>query len=58
MSSIPTAPPPWNEPVRMYAPGTPEREELKSTLEALADVAADALVRRFGEDLDEARERR
>jgi 1-pyrroline-5-carboxylate dehydrogenase len=36
MSSIPTAPPPWNEPVRMYAPGTPEREELKSTLEALA----------------------
>lgn len=33
------------------------REEIEGELETLADVAADALVRQFAEDLDEARER-
>lgn len=33
------------------------REEIEEEMRVLADVAADALVRQFGEDLDEARER-
>lgn len=33
------------------------REEIEREMEDLADVAADALVRQFGEDLDDARER-
>lgn len=33
------------------------REEIEEELEVLADIAADALVRQFAEDLDEARER-
>lgn len=33
------------------------REEIEEEMEVLADVAADALIRQFGEDLDEARER-
>lgn len=37
MSSIPSAPTPLNEPVLDYAPGSPEREELKATLEAMAN---------------------
>lgn len=35
MSQIPRVPPPLNEPVLSYAPGTPERTELKSTLQTL-----------------------
>lgn len=33
------------------------RGEIEREMEDLADVAADALVRQFGEDLDDARER-
>lgn len=33
------------------------REEIEEEMEVLADVAADALIRQFAEDLDEARER-
>ena len=36
MSSIPVVPPPVNEPVLSYAPGSPERAELKARLEAMA----------------------
>jgi 1-pyrroline-5-carboxylate dehydrogenase len=36
MSSIPTVPQPWNEPVLSYAAGSPERKELKSRLEEMA----------------------
>jgi 1-pyrroline-5-carboxylate dehydrogenase len=36
MSSIPTVPQPWNEPVLDYAPGSPERDELKSKLDEMA----------------------
>jgi 1-pyrroline-5-carboxylate dehydrogenase len=36
MSSIPTVPQPWNEPVLSYAAGSPEREELKSRLEEMS----------------------
>ena len=41
MSSIPTVPPPANEPVRSYAPGTEERAELKAALDRLASERAD-----------------
>jgi 1-pyrroline-5-carboxylate dehydrogenase len=34
-------PPPVNEPVRSYAPGSPERVELKASLKALADTRLD-----------------
>ncbi|MCB9703009.1 MAG: L-glutamate gamma-semialdehyde dehydrogenase [Myxococcales bacterium] len=34
-------PPPVNEPVRSYAPGTPERDRLKRELATMADQAAD-----------------
>lgn len=33
------------------------RAEIEEEMEVLADVAADALIRQFGEDLDDARER-
>ena len=36
MNSIPTIPQPVNEPVLSYAPGTPERAELKRTVKDLA----------------------
>ncbi len=36
MNSIPQVPEPRNEPVLSYAPGTPERKELKATLERMA----------------------
>jgi 1-pyrroline-5-carboxylate dehydrogenase len=36
MSSIPTVPQPWNEPVLSYAAGSPERKELKSKLDEMA----------------------
>ncbi|HEU0079841.1 MAG TPA: L-glutamate gamma-semialdehyde dehydrogenase [Longimicrobiaceae bacterium] len=36
MNSIPQVPEPRNEPVLSYAPGTPEREELKATLKRMA----------------------
>ena len=36
MSSIPTVPTPRNEPVLSYAPGSPERKELKTRLAAMA----------------------
>ncbi|CAN5690345.1 L-glutamate gamma-semialdehyde dehydrogenase [soil metagenome] len=36
MSSIPTVPQPFNEPVLSYAPGSPERKELKSRLDEMA----------------------
>jgi 1-pyrroline-5-carboxylate dehydrogenase len=35
MSSIPKVPTPWNEPVLSYAPGTPERAELKAKLDEM-----------------------
>ncbi|MBA2571704.1 MAG: L-glutamate gamma-semialdehyde dehydrogenase [Gemmatimonadetes bacterium] len=36
MNSIAQVPPPRNEPVLTYAPGTPERDELKSSLRTMA----------------------
>ncbi|MBW3627877.1 MAG: L-glutamate gamma-semialdehyde dehydrogenase [Gemmatimonadetes bacterium] len=36
MSSIPSVPQPRNEPVHSYAPGSPERADLKSALERMA----------------------
>jgi 1-pyrroline-5-carboxylate dehydrogenase len=36
MSSIPTVPIPWNEPVLSYAPGSAERDDLKSKLDEMA----------------------
>ncbi len=36
MNSIPSVPPPVNEPVLLYAPGTPERADLKEQLEKMA----------------------
>src|SRR5436309_14944364 len=36
MNSIPKIPTPVNEPVLSYAPGTPERAELKRTLKELS----------------------
>jgi len=36
MNSIPQVPEPLNEPVLSYAPGTPERKELKAALERMA----------------------
>src|SRR5260370_7489013 len=36
VNAIPTVPSPINEPVLSYAPGTPERVELKRTLKDLA----------------------
>ena len=38
MNSIPKIPPPVNEPVLSYAPGTPERAELKQALQDLAGI--------------------
>src|SRR4051812_44291793 len=37
-------PPPVNEPIRMYAPGTPERAELKARLESMAAEQVDIPV--------------
>jgi len=39
--AITTVPVPVNEPVKSYAPGTPEREQLKSALAALRSESAD-----------------
>ena len=36
VSNIPSVPKPFNEPVLSYAPGTPERREVKAALKALA----------------------
>jgi 1-pyrroline-5-carboxylate dehydrogenase len=36
MDAITTVPPPVNEPVRQYAPGSPERAELEATLKRMA----------------------
>ncbi|HUF28543.1 MAG TPA: L-glutamate gamma-semialdehyde dehydrogenase [Gemmatimonadaceae bacterium] len=44
-------PPPINEPVRSYAPGTPERSALKARLEAMAKERVDIPVFVGGEEI-------
>ena len=44
-------PPPVNEPVRAYAPGSPERKSLKARLEAMAKERADIPVIIGGEEI-------
>src|SRR6476469_6145536 len=43
-SGIRRTPPPVNEPVRSYAPGTPERAELKARLDSMAAEQIDIPV--------------
>ncbi|MDH3271903.1 MAG: L-glutamate gamma-semialdehyde dehydrogenase [Gemmatimonadota bacterium] len=51
MTGIPTTPPPVNEPVLSYAPGTPERAELKAELEAQASTIVDIPLVIGGEEI-------
>ncbi|MFI5933613.1 L-glutamate gamma-semialdehyde dehydrogenase [Actinoplanes sp. NPDC051494] len=48
MNSIPQVPAPRNEPVRDYAPGSPERAELQAKLTELADAAPAELTATIG----------
>ncbi|XXF76731.1 L-glutamate gamma-semialdehyde dehydrogenase [Myxococcaceae bacterium GXIMD 01537] len=41
INSIPRVPPPKNEPVLSYAPGTPERSELQATLQRMSGEQVD-----------------
>jgi 1-pyrroline-5-carboxylate dehydrogenase len=51
MSSIPKVPPPWNEPVHTYAPETPERAELKRTLQEMSSERIDIPIIIGGREL-------
>ena len=51
MNGIPAIPPPINEPVFSYAPGSPERAELKSELEAQASQVVDIPLVIGGEEV-------
>jgi 1-pyrroline-5-carboxylate dehydrogenase len=51
MSGIPTTPAPFNEPVFDYAPGSPERAELKAELEAQASRVVDIPLVIGGEEV-------
>ncbi len=51
MNGITTVPAPVNEPVRSYAPGTPERDELKAELEAQAGRVVDIPLVIGGEEI-------
>lgn len=46
------APPPRNEPVLSYAPGTPERTELKDTLAGMADTRIEIPLIIGGEEIE------
>lgn len=48
MDAITHVPTPANEPVKTYAPGTPEREELRAELDRLAAAEAIELTGSFG----------
>ena len=50
-------PPPVNEPVRSYAPGSPERAELKARLSAMAAERIDIPMVIDGQDERDCRER-
>ena len=51
MNGNPTAPPPVNEPVLTYAPGTPERAELKKELESQSSTVVDIPLVIGGEEI-------
>lgn len=51
MNGIPVIPPPVNEPVLSYAPGTPERAELKAELESQAARVVDIPLIIGGEEV-------
>lgn len=51
MNGNPTTPPPVNEPVLTYAPGTPERAELKKELESQSSTVVDIPLVIGGEEI-------
>ena len=51
MNGIPATPPPINEPVLSYAPGSPERAELKAELEVQASQVVDIPLVIGGEEI-------
>ena len=51
MNGIPAIPPPLNEPVLSYAPGTSERAELKAELESQASQVIDVPLIIGGEEI-------
>ncbi len=51
MNGIPEVPPPVNDPVRSYAPGTPERAELKEELERQASQVVEIPLIIGGEEV-------
>src|SRR5438874_9430587 len=55
MNSIPKIPTPVNEPVLSYAPGTPERAELKRTLKELSGRQLEIPLVVGGKDVDTGR---
>ena len=50
MDAVTAVPPPANEPVKSYAPGSPERAELRATLDAMAAAGPVELAGVFGRE--------